>query len=252
MAPSASRWQHVIVVVEENRDAGQIIGDSAAPFLNRLARTGLNFTDMHGETHPSQPNYLALFSGSTQGLTDDSCPHSYGSDNLASQLLHHGLTFTGYSESLPSAGFTGCVAYPYARKHVPWANFPQLPRTVNQPLTAMPADYSKLPTVAFVIPNLLDDMHDGTVAQGDAWLARNLGRYAQWAPTHHSLLLVTWDEDEGSTANHIATIAIGDGIARAAWTRPADHYTLLAALEHAFGLPLLGHAAEAEDLPPIT
>jgi acid phosphatase len=214
-------------------------------------REGLNFTNMHAETHPSEPNYLALLSGSTQQLTDDSCPHTYAADNLVNQLLRRGLTFVGYSESLPSAGYTGCDAYPYARKHVPWIDFSSAPSSVNQPLTAMPADYNRLPTVSFVIPNLLDDMHDGSVASGDAWLRNHLGGYASWARTHHSLLLVTWDEDEGTSSNHIATIAVGDGIAPATWSRPANHYTLLAAIERSFGLPALGEAAHVDQLPPI-
>jgi hypothetical protein len=240
-----------VVVVEENRDSAQVLGQPNAPFLNALARTGLTFTDMHGETHPSQPNYLALLSGSTQGLTDDSCPHRYLADNLVSQLLRHGFTFTGYAESLPSAGYTGCDAYPYARKHAPWADFASAPAAVNQPLTAMPADYARLPTVSFVIPNLLNDMHDGSIARGDAWLHRHLGGYASWARTHRSLLLVTWDEDEGSAANRIATIAVGDGVEPTTWSHRADHYTLLATLERSFGLRALGQSADATALPPI-
>jgi acid phosphatase len=239
-------------VVEENHSADQVIGRTDAPFLNALAGSGLNFTDMHAETHPSEPNYLALLSGSTQGLTDDSCPHTYAADNLVKQLLSHGLSFAGYSESLPSAGYTGCTAYPYARKHVPWVDFSSAPSAVNQPLTAMPANYNRLPTVSFVIPNLLNDMHDGSVARGDTWLRRHLGGYASWSRTHRSLLLVTWDEDDDTDSNHIATIAVGSGIEPATWSHPANHYTLLATIEHSFGLPAVGKAQRAGDLPPIS
>jgi acid phosphatase len=240
------------VVVEENRSSADIIGRKDAPFLNSLARTGLNFTQMHAERHPSQPNYVALLSGSTQGLTSDSCPHLYKTANLVSQLLGHGLSFAGYSESLPNAGYTGCAAYPYARKHVPWTDFTNIPHALNKPLTAMPTDYAHLPDVSFVIPNLLDDMHDGSVMSGDTWLRNHLGGYASWARTHHSLLLVTWDEDDGTKANHIPTIAVGDGIKPGTWSQWGNHYALLAALERSFGLPRLGGAAHVAHLPPIT
>src|SRR5262249_11245821 len=80
------------------------------------------FTRAFAETHPSQPNYLALFSGSTQGVTDDSCPHTFAADNLARALLDAGRTFTGYSEGLPSPGYSGCSSGSYARKHNPWAD----------------------------------------------------------------------------------------------------------------------------------
>ena len=131
--PSASaapvplpRPDHVLVVVMENKDPGEIIGNAAAPYLTGLARAGASFTDAHAETHPSQPNYLALFSGSTQGVTDNGCDHRLTAPNLGSALLASGRTFAGYSEGLPQAGSTVCTAGRYARKHSPWVNFTDL------------------------------------------------------------------------------------------------------------------------------
>ena len=131
--PSASaapvplpRPDHVLVVVMENKDPGEIIGNAAAPYLTGLARAGASFTDAHAETHPSQPNYLALFSGSTQGVTDNGCDHRLTAPNLGSALLASGRTFVGYSEGLPQAGSTVCTAGRYARKHSPWVNFTDL------------------------------------------------------------------------------------------------------------------------------
>lgn len=247
----APRWQHVLVLVMENRDATSIIGNAQAPYLNELASSGLNLTDMHAETHPSQPNYVALFSGSTQGLTDDSCPHTFAADNLAHQLRVAGLSFAGYSEHLPRTGYLGCDAYPYARRHVPWVNFSDLPASVNQPLSAMPTDFNSLPTVAFVIPDVVSDMHDGTIAQGDAWVRDHLSGYVSWARTRHSLLIVTWDENEGAAGNRIATMAVGDGVGPGSWTTPADHYALLRTLDDSFGLPPLGKAATATPVAPL-
>ena len=167
-APAAkpSRPDHVMVVVFENKDADAVVGASQAPYLTSLAATGAAFTDAHGETHPSQPNYLALFSGSTQGVTDDRCPVDLSGDNLASQLIGAGRTFVGYSEGLPSVGYTGCGSGDYARKHNPWVDFRNLPASVNQPLSALPSDYGQLPTVSFVVPDLCNDMHDCGVAAG--------------------------------------------------------------------------------------
>ena len=108
----APRWQHVVVLVLENSDATSIIGNPQAPYLNEFARSGINLTDMHAETHPSQPNYVALLSGSTQGLTDDSCPHTFAADNLARNCAPPAYSFVGYSESLPQAGYTGLRRVP--------------------------------------------------------------------------------------------------------------------------------------------
>ena len=130
--------------------------------------------------HPSQPNYLALFSGSTQNLTDNSCPHTLAGDNLANSLLRAGLTFGIYSESMPSAGYTGCVYGHYQRKHNPAVNWQgvNVPPSANQPFANFPQDFSKLPTVAMVVPNQENDMHNGgeldAILRGDAWLRTHL------------------------------------------------------------------------------
>jgi phosphatidylinositol-3-phosphatase len=242
---------HLVVVVFENKDADQVNGSPAAPYLNSLAAQGASLTDAHGETHPSQPNYLALFSGSTRGVTDDSCPESFTADNLAAQLRAGGKTFIGYSESLPQAGYTGCTSGDYARKHNPWADFPKLPATVNQPMSAMPGDYAKLPTVSFVVPNLCNDMHNCPVATGDRWAREHLAAYVQWATAHNSLLIVTFDEDGGAAGNHIPTIVAGAGVRPGPNGQRVDHYSLLRTIEDMYRLPRLGHAATAQSLTGI-
>jgi acid phosphatase len=236
----------VVVAVFENKDAEALAG---APFLSGLASRGTLFTDAHGVTHPSQPNYLALFSGSTQGVTGDSCPQSFSAGNLAAQLLAAGRSFTGYSEGLPAVGSTDCRSDRYARKHNPWANFPALPASVNQPLTAMPADPAQLPTVSFVVPDQCNDMHDCSVATGDDWARRHLGPYADWAATHDSLLVVTFDEDDGTQDNRIPTFVVGAGVRAGTSSQRIDHYSMLRTIEDMYGLPPLGQAATAS---PIT
>jgi phosphatidylinositol-3-phosphatase len=245
------RPDHVVVVVFENTDAADVAGPNDAPYLSSLAERGAEFTNAHGETHPSQPNYLALFSGSTQGVVDDTCPVDLDGDNLARQLLDAGLTFSGYSEDLPHPGYSGCNHGGYARKHNPWVDFTDLPASVNQPFSAFPADYASLPTVSIVVPNLCNDMHDCGVATGDAWAQQNLGPYADWAATHNSLLIVTFDEDRGRLANHIATIVAGAGVADTTSDQRIDHYALLRTIEDMYGLAPLGDAAAARPLTGI-
>ena len=237
--------EHVLVVIFENEDAENIVGAPEAPYLTSLARSGATFTDAHGVAHPSQPNYLALFSGSTQGVTDDSCPLTFTGSNLAEELQQAGLSFAGYSEDLPTAGFTGCRAGGYARKHAPWVDFPDVPASANKPYSALPADFAALPTVSFVVPNLCDDMHDCGVAAGDRWAQQHLPDYAAWAQEHHSLLVVTFDEDDGTSANHIATILVGPMVATGTSDQRVDHYSLLRTLEDMYGLPPLGQSAGA-------
>ena len=242
---------HVMVVIFENEDARKIVGGAEAPYLTSLADSGATFTDAHGETHPSQPNYLALFSGSTQGVVDDSCPLTFSGPNLAAQLQAAGRTFVGYSEDLPRAGYTGCRAAGYARKHNPWVDFAGLPDTVNQPYSALPADFADLPTVSFVVPNLCDDMHDCGVAAGDRWARDHLAGYATWARQHNSLLVVTFDEDNGSAENHIATVLVGSMVEPGASAQRIDHYSLLRTLEDMYGLSPLGAAADAAPMAGV-
>ncbi|HEV7206150.1 MAG TPA: alkaline phosphatase family protein [Jatrophihabitans sp.] len=250
VSPAAAvRPAHVVVVVMENHSYADVIGSSQAPYINALARHGISLTRMYGITHPSEPNYLALFSGSTHGLRDDRCPLTYSSANLASTLRARRYSFVGYSEGLPSVGSTICNYGAYARRHAPWTDFTNLPGYVNRPLSTMPSDYSRLATVSFVVPNVNHDMHDGTVRQGDAWLQQHLDAYYRWARTHNSLLVVTWDEDDHSASNQIPTVIVGAGVAVKRPSVHVDHYGLLRALEDTYGLPRLGYSASAAPVP---
>ncbi|MEY9946567.1 alkaline phosphatase family protein [Kitasatospora sp. GAS1066B] len=244
---------HVVVVVEENHSYDDIIGDNAdAPYINSLAGQGALMTSSFGVSHPSEPNYMALFGGSTFGLSSDACPVKEGNaDNLGSELLAAGQTFTGYSEDLPSVGSTKCTSGGYARKHAPWANFGNIPTADQQPFSAFPSDYSTLPTVSFVIPNLNDDMHDGSIAQGDSWLQSNLSSYATWAQQNNSLLIVTWDEDDYTESNQIPTIVVGAGVTPGQYSETINHYNLLATLEQMYGLNKVGSSATAAPITDI-
>ncbi len=240
---SLPRPDHVVIVVEENRSFSQIIGNPDAPYINALAKRGVLFTDSHGVTHPSQPNYLALFSGTTRGISSNACPLELQGENLGGALLAQGLTFASYSESLPEAGYDGCMYGAYRRKHNPAANWKEL-AAYNQPFTAFPQDFTKLPTVSLVMPDQRNDMHDGSIEEGDAWLRQNIEPYAQWALTHNSLLVVTWDEDDGSAGNRVATIFVGAMVKPGKSAQRIDHYPLLRTLSEMYGLPFLGESKE--------
>ncbi len=241
---------HVVIVVFENKDYNQLDSGNA-PYLTGLADHSAVYTNLHAITHPSQPNYLALFSGSTQGVTNDHCPvRLHAQANLGRQLLDTGRSFVGYSEALPTPGFTGCTHGRYAAKHNPWVDFDNLPPEVNQPATALPSDFSALPTVSFLIPDLCNDMHDCPIATGDAWAQRVLDPYVRWAATHHSALIVTFDEDNGTPQNRIFTLLAGAAVPTGHYNQPLTLYSLLGAVEHWYDLPLLAAAATAPVMTP--
>ncbi|HEV2961705.1 MAG TPA: alkaline phosphatase family protein, partial [Candidatus Angelobacter sp.] len=242
---------HVVIVMEENHSFSSIIGSSQAPFINSLAQQGALFTQSFAIEHPSEPNYLDLFSGSNQGVTDDSCPHTFSTENLASELAAAGLTFTGFSEDLPSAGSTVCTSGAYARKHSPWINFSNIPTSANQPFTSFPTDFTTLPTISFVIPNLNNDMHDGTISQGDTFLQQHLNAYIQFAQTHNSLLIVTWDEDDSSMSNQIPTIFVGPMVKTGQFSEHITHFNVLRTLEDLYGLTHAGSAANATAISDV-
>ncbi len=249
---AATRPGHVVIVVLENKRYDAVIGHRKAPWVNELAAGGANLTHFYAETHPSQPNYLALFSGSTQGVRDNKCPHNLGArPNLGRQLIDAGYSFTGYSEDLPRPGWRGCTHGGhggYVRRHVPWVNFSNVPASAHQPYTAFPRDYRKLPTVAFVIPNLCHDMHDCPKAVADAWLRKEFARYVAWAKTHNSLFVLTFDEDNQTDGNHIPTVVAGAGIKPSRYPARATHYGLLRTLQDMYGLRPTGLSAGAAPL----
>lgn len=267
LAPSAStappssatalpHFDHIVVVIEENHSYDDIMGSDQAPSIHALAQQGALFTNSHAVAHPSQPNYLALFAGSTFGLTSDACPQQYTGPNVGAAALSHGLRFVGYSESMPKIGYTGCSAGDpldpaYARKHNPWADFSNIPSASNQPFSAFPQDDTRLPALAFVVPNEQHDMHSGSVADGDTWLQQHIDPFARWAQSHNSLLVVTWDEDDGSVSNHIATIFVGAHVKPGHYDEAITHYDVLRTLEALDGLAFVGNSASAKTIADV-
>jgi len=251
---------HIVIVIEENHAYSQIIGSVSAPYINQLADSGALFTKSYGLTHPSQPNYLMFYSGSDQGinginltLSGDNYPSSspwnltlpFHTKNLGACLIAQGKTFIGYAEGLPSVGFLGATSGNYASKHAVYSYWQgtgvnNIPPTDNQPLTSFPTNFTNLPTVSYVIPNLNDDMHNGTdpttIVTGDTWLKTNLDAYVQWAKTHNSLLIVTFDEDDDFHSNQIATIFTGPMVKKGQYSETINHYNILRTVEDIYGI----------------
>jgi hypothetical protein len=256
-AAGLPRPDHLVIVIEENHSFQEIYNSASAPLINSLVPEGALFTQSFAVEHPSEPNYLDLFSGSNQGVRDDSCPHSFSTANLGAQLFAAALSFGGYSEDLPAVGSTVCTSGNYARKHNPWVNFNTAPNAVppsankpfagNWPTTA--TGFAELPTVSIVVPNLVNDMHDGSISQGDAWFWSNLSGYYQWAKTHNSLLILTFDEDDSSASNQIFTLFVGPMVKPGLYADRIDHFNVLRTTEDMYGL---GHAGAAATATPIT
>jgi hypothetical protein len=250
-ANGVPRPDHVLIVIEENHDYSQIIGNSCCTYINAQAAAGALMTNSHGLTHPSEPNYLDLFSGSNQGVTDDSCPHTFSSANLGQELIAAGLAFGGYSEDMPSVGYTGCTSGSYARRHNPWVNFSNVPSADNMPWTSFPTDFTQLPAVSIVVPNLCNDMHDCSPATGDAWIQSHLDSYVQWAKTHNSLFIITFDENNGNAGNQIATIFEGPMVQVGQYSENINHFNILRTLEDMYNLPYAGQSASVASITDI-
>lgn len=242
---------HVVVVIEENKSFEDIIGNKEASYINHLAGQGALMMKSYAVAHPSLPNYLALFSGSTHGIKDDGCEYVFMGGNLAQSLQEKGLSFKTFSETMPDIGFARCKYLAYRKKHNPAAYFPDLPGTYNQRFADFPSDFTKLPTISFVVPNQDNDMHDGTIAQADAWLKKNMDAYIQWAQKHNSLLVLTWDEDDNTPKNHIATIILGDHVKPGRYKQHIDHYDVLKTLAEIYSVKAPNKAEKAKTIRHI-
>ena len=254
------RPDHVVVVVEEDHSYSQILGSTPAPlpllplvprdlldstsYIRSLAARGASLTQIHSVGHPNNVTYQALFSGFQAG----SAPLPYTAPNLASELNAAGLSFGGYAESLPHTGYLGGDVGNYKQGHNPWVSFSNVPPSQDLPFSRFPSDFSTLPTISYVVPNLQDNMHSGLISDADQWLHDNISAYAQWAMSHNSLLIVTWDESH-EKGNQIPTIFYGPMIEPGNFGERVTQLNLLRTLEDMYGLPPTGQAAQAS---PIT
>ena len=275
-------YDHIVIVFEENKNYEQIIGNDWAPYINSvLCKEGAILTSIYGEEHFSEGNYFWLFSGGnhSMGFVDAMPKQALEASNLGEQLIKKGLTFKGYSENLPAVG-SDVKVFPapperalYARKHVPWVSFKNIPTSSNVPFTEFPKDpenFKELPTLSIVIPNLLNDMHDGkpadSIPRGDRWLKDNIDPFYQWAKSNNSLLVITFDENDDKAGykgltnptvvpgngadqefrravqNRIPTVFAGAGIKPGEYAegKGVTHVNILRTLEAMYGLEKSG------------
>ncbi len=244
--------QHVMVIVEENRNRGEVIGAGDMPYLNSLANRYTDTTSWEGVGHPSLPNYLALISGSTQGVTEDLTSISFpGIPTLGSQLSEAGIPWKAYLEGMPEVASELATSGEYAKKHNPFAYFPGTNGPNVVPASQFAADLAegKLPSFVWYTPNLINDGHDGSNADVDHSLegivAPVLG--SAWYKAG-ATIIITWDES-AAEPNVIPTVLISGEGSRTPFTTKGNHYGTLAAIEDLYGLPRLGNAARATPLP---
>lgn len=252
---------HVMVIMLENHGYPQIVGSATAPYLNALiARYGLA-TASYADTHPSLPNYLDLVSGSTQGITTDcTTTCTANGPQLVDQLQAAGIGWRAYIESMPTPCYTGPTGQLYDRHHNPFVYAPHLVDNAAEcanvvPLTLLTAQLAAgtAPTFLWITPNVQHDMHTGTVAQGDTWLAHELPSVmaSSWYRSGGTIIL-TFDEGVtnsgccgGAAGGHIATVVVSAATPRGdQLSTPVDHAGVLRTIEELYGLPFLGTAAD--------
>jgi hypothetical protein len=254
--PRVPAFRHVLVVVFENKERGQV---AAAPTFARLARRYASLTNYDAVTHPSLPNYLALVSGSTHGITTDCTSCVVDASSLADTLTAGHRTWKTYAESLPVPGWTGAYYGGYAKKHDPFLYFrhvlahpAQRQRVVPYEQLSRDVARNRLPSFALVVPNLCDDMHDCSVAIGDGWLNAQIVPLLTKPVLRDSVVFVVFDEGTSTVGGggNVASLVLGPLVrAGAVSTQKTSHYGLLRTIEDAWHLPRLGLTAEAR---PIT
>ncbi|MEY2504951.1 MAG: phosphatidylinositol-3-phosphatase, partial [Verrucomicrobiota bacterium] len=236
-----------------------------APYFASFAAANVDFTNFYGVTHPSQPNYLDGFSGSNQGVTGDGyATFSASTDNLAKQLAAAGKSWRVYAQNFPGScsdttASTGAVDGPglagqYVRKHNPAISFESVRLDAVQCANIQPlANFDPTVNFAMVVPNMTNDMHDGTTAQGDAFLQAFVPLVTASPDWAHTLLIVSFDEGTTSIngGGHIYTAAAASWLTHASVATTYNHFSILRTIEAVYGLPFLGSAASATTMTEL-
>lgn len=236
-------------MVLENHSFSEVAGHS--PYLNALARDCGLATDYTAITHPSLPNYLALTSGGTDGVTSDCTSCTVQASSLFGQL---GGDWRSYLQALPSQGYRGAFSGAYAKKHNPAAYYTRVADYARDalPLGALPGGLSRGSLARFnlIVPDLCDDEHDCSVDTGDRWLQAWMPRIlrSQAYRNGRTALFVTYDEGSGGD-NRVYTVVVAPSVRRGTVSaEPFDHYSLLRTIERMLGLPCLAAACRASSM----
>ena len=243
----------VVVVIMENKSYDQT---RVLPYTAGLLTGGATFTNSRGVARPSQPNYFAIWAGNTLGISTNACPvpgSPFPYENLGHACEASGKTWKAFVENLPSPGSTVCsadgdvVTGLYTRKHAPWSYFSNVDHNNERPYSELAGVLAAhaLPNLTFVVPNNCHNTHNSstpgcTLADGDAWLAANLPAIInELGP--NGLLMLTWDEDDEASSQHILTALVGQKvIPGSTYTPLATHYANSRLICDVLGLPVLG------------
>ena len=213
---------HIFLVVEENHSYSEVIGNSAMPYLNGLASKFGLATQYYADVHPSIGNYFMLTTGQIETI-DDGFTGTISDDNVVRELVRANKSWRSYAESLPSPGYLGGDSYPYLRHHNPFTYFSDVIGTSQAsnvvPFSQFPADLGSgnLPDFSFIIPNALDDAHDGTLGAADQWLQSNIDPLVTSSEFQsNGVLVIVFDESEitdlAHGGGHVAMVIAGPQI----------------------------------------
>ncbi len=244
---TTAHYSHVVWIMLENVGYS-VVGSPSAPYLNALARQCGLATNDDAVTHPSLPNYIALTTGSPQGITDDNEPSSHPL-HVASIFSQLGDRWRELAQSMPSA-CDRVTSGTYAARHNPavyFTNLADCPR--NDVALSYPLNLSAAFTM--ITPNVCDDMHSCPVTTGDAWLKANVPLILA-SPQYRAkslALFITFDENDEAASNHIPTVVVAPSVPSG--ERNATHFThysLLRTTEALLHLPFLGGARSASSM----
>jgi acid phosphatase len=211
---------HVFLLVEENHSYSQVIGSSSMPYLNSLAQKYGLALKYYANTHPSIGNYFMMTAGKIITNNDSYCG-TVSNDNIVRHLITAGKTWKSYAESLPYAGYTGCNTGAYVKRHNPFSYFTDVANSSTEkynlvPFTQFKTDLANnhLPQFSFIVPNVNDDAHDGTLSQADSWLKTNIAPLlASSTFQKDGILIIVFDEsvdtDTQGGGGHVAALVIG-------------------------------------------
>lgn len=279
-----AHYDHIFIIVDENKDLASVVGKGYAPAITALARSYGLATHYDAVAHPSEPNYVALVGGDTFGIhDDDGLPqNSVDAPHLGMQLSAASLSWKGYYQGLPAPGSLARFAGNYAFKHSGFLNFRSVrddphraEHIVGFDRLESDAMANALPNFALIVPDLCDDMHGvGTnlsdcsvmnwralIHRGDAAIARITGllmKTTMWKSAEQCAIVLVFDEDdsgstEGGGGRVPAVVITNHGPRGIVDATPYTHYSLLRTVEDAFRLPHLVHAGDpaTRDMTPL-
>ena len=261
--PLVPSFEHIALILFENKEYGSVIGSSAMPDYNRLAQEYTLLTQYYAVSHPSLPNYIALIGGDTFGIKRDCRDCFINAPSLPDLIEASGRSWKTYQEDMPRPCYLG-NADRYAQKHNPFVYFDPIRLDQGRcersvvPLTDLKTDIQAgaLPNFIFISPNLCNDAHDCSLKVADNWLSGLLATLvpALDASGQPYLVVLTFDEGQG---DHSCCGLPEDGGGRVPLVllspqaksgfqddTPYTHYSLLKTISESWGLDYLGHAAE--------